>query len=78
LSSHISTSPGEVVGLVTVTSSNAIPRPACNLTMTMEVFDTTSGVGHVVLTNASLTGGAVTSILPILGDLGGLLNGNGR
>ncbi len=59
LSSHISTSPGEVVGLLTDTSSNAIPRPASNLTMTMEVFDTTSGVGHVVLTNASLTGGAV-------------------
>jgi hypothetical protein len=81
LSSHISTSPGEVVGLVTLTSSNALPRPACSLAMSMEVFDSTSGVGHVVLTNAAVTGGEITTILPNLGDFGvglGGGSGNGR
>jgi hypothetical protein len=60
----IVTSPGEVVGKVALTTDLSTRTP-CNLAMSLEVFDTTSGVGHVVLTSPTITGGIGPTPIPI-------------
>jgi hypothetical protein len=63
-SSSISTPPEEVVGKVALTVDLGA-QAACNLIMSLEVFDTTSGVGHVVLTSPATTGGIGPIPLPL-------------
>jgi hypothetical protein len=62
--SGITTSPGEVVGKVSLTNDLSTRTP-CNLSMSLEVFDTTSGVGHVILGSPALTGGIGPIPLPL-------------
>ena len=52
LSSGITTSPGEVLGQVTLSQTFGPSAAACTLSMSLVVFDTSSGVGHLVVPNA--------------------------
>ncbi|HXP83699.1 MAG TPA: hypothetical protein VN841_03215 [Bryobacteraceae bacterium] len=54
--SGLSTTPGEVVGQVE-SDVNFTSKAACTLGMSLVVFDSTTGVAHVILGNASAQGG---------------------
>jgi hypothetical protein len=61
--SGLSTTPGEVVGVVE--SDITVPATApCSLSMSLVVFDSTSGVAHVVLSGA--TGQSGSSPIPLV------------
>jgi hypothetical protein len=61
----VSTPPGVVVGEVQQTVSVPSQAP-CSLSMSLVVFDTTTGVGHLILGNASTQLGPTP--IAILGD----------
>jgi hypothetical protein len=61
----VSTPPGEVVGKVAQTVSVPSQAP-CSLGMSLVVFDTTTGVGHLILGNASTQLGLTP--IPSLGE----------
>jgi len=65
--SGITTSPGEVVGQVTQNQALGQAAAPCSLNLSLVVIDTSSGVGHLVLGNASAQAVSVPVPLPFGG-----------